>query len=106
MRTIMILLLTGCIFAEDSNTKPPEIPAPTVSMEHRASFWRRDSENEKAKFAALSAKAALAMAFADIKKDCGEYPVVLSQAGEPSCAKAKPDVPTIPPHMISAPTEK
>ncbi len=88
MKKIIVAILLAAL-ALAGNEKP----SPSVSVEHRAKYWRRDAENVRAQAAASAAQSALAIAVAEIQKDCGsDFNAVIDKDGEPGC-EAKPEPP-------------
>lgn len=88
----MTLLSTFAV-AEDTKPAPTR---PVISAEHRARYWRRDAENQRAQQAAAAAQAALAAAVADLQKDCGaDFTAILDDKGEASC-EAVPQASPVP----------
>lgn len=80
---ILILFFSASIVLAVSETT-------SISLEHRAKFWRAQTENIIAQVKAKETQLALQEAIKDLTKDCGDkFDLVMGQDGEPTCSSKK-----------------
>lgn len=82
MRYLLLLPLLLC-----AETR---LETPSITSEHRAKFWRLQTENIIAQTKAKETQLALQESIKDLTKDCGEkFDLVMGQDGEPICSPKK-----------------
>ena len=87
MKAITIALLTTAASSLGGQAPvPKEVPAPHITAELRARFWRTQAEAIAAAARAKQAQEAAKAAQEEMQKECGDKLIVaLDPSGEPSC---------------------